>query len=77
MFKGKLVTALKAGRYTALSPRSERQGRLHHPGDPEGRHDRERVSFIGKRTISIEMTAGQWFFYPTFVGAKSYFIVTS
>ena len=26
---------------------------------------------------SVTLTAGQWFYYPTFVGAKSYFIVIS
>ena len=33
--------------------------------------------FTGNRSKIVTLKAGQWFFYPTFVGKKTYFIVTS
>jgi len=38
---------------------------------------RSGAAFVGKRSLSVTLSAGQWFFYPTFVGKKSYFIVIS
>ena len=34
-------------------------------------------AFEGKRSKTVNLKAGQWFFYPSFVGKKDYFIVTS
>jgi hypothetical protein len=77
MFKGKVVTTLKAGRYTlTVLDQSTKSGFIIQE-TRKAATAASGISFVGKRTVSIEMTAGQWFFYPTFVGAKSYFIVTS
>ena len=35
------------------------------------------ATFTGKKTATINLKAGQWLFYPTFVGKKTYFIVTT
>jgi hypothetical protein len=35
------------------------------------------TTFTGKKSKTLNLKAGQWFFYPTFVGKKTYFIVTS
>jgi hypothetical protein len=34
-------------------------------------------AFTGKKKKTLVLRAGQWFYYPTFVGKKTYFIVTS
>ncbi|HEY4347713.1 MAG TPA: hypothetical protein VGM80_08985, partial [Gaiellaceae bacterium] len=33
--------------------------------------------FVGKRTVTVELTTGQAFFYPTFIGKKTYFVVAA
>ena len=33
------------------------------------------VDFVGKRSATLELAPGQWFFSPTFVGKKTYFFV--
>ncbi len=35
------------------------------------------AAFTGTRSATITLKAGQWFAYPTFVGKKLYFVVTS
>jgi len=75
-FKGEVVTTLKAGRYTvSVVDQSKTSGFIIQetrkaPTTAAG------ISFVGRRKVTIVLQAGQWFFYPTFIGAKSYFIVT-
>ena len=33
------------------------------------------VPFVGHRSVTLDLRPGQWFYYPTFVGTKTYFIV--
>jgi hypothetical protein len=33
------------------------------------------VAYVGKHSATLTLGAGQWFFYPSFVGHKTYFIV--
>ena len=76
-FKGKAVTTLKAGRYmVSVVDQSKKSGFILQESR-KAATTAAGVSFVGKRTVMIDMSAGQWFFYPTFVGAKSYFLVTS
>ena len=35
------------------------------------------TTFVGKRSVTLDLRAGQWFFYSTFVGKKTYFIVVT
>ena len=73
--KGKPVRSLQAGRYTfAVTDKSSKSAFT----VQEVRANATTVtarSFVGKRSVTINLKAGQWFFYPTFVGKKSYFIV--
>ncbi len=71
------MTTLKAGRYTvSVVDQSKKSGFIIQESR-KAATTAAGVSFVGKKTVTIDMKAGQWFFYPTFVGAKSYFIVTS
>jgi hypothetical protein len=76
-FKGKSVTTLKAGRYTiSVVDRSKKSGFILQE-IKNSALTLAGVPYEGKRTTSVELKAGQWFFYPTFVGNKTYFIVTT
>ena len=33
--------------------------------------------FVGTHSATVTLAPGQWFFYPTFVGKKTYFLVES
>ncbi len=35
------------------------------------------TGFVGTRSVTITLKPGQWFFYPTFVGKKTYFLVVA
>lgn len=34
------------------------------------------VSFVGKRSATVRFSVGQWLYYPTVIGKKTYFLVT-
>jgi hypothetical protein len=75
--RGKEVAALKTGRYTIeVSDKTSKDGftiqEIHAPATTV-----TGVSFVGKRSVTLDLSAGQWFFYPSFIGKKSYFIVTT
>jgi hypothetical protein len=74
---GKEVAALKTGRYTIeVSDKTSTDGitiqEIHAPATTV-----TGASFVGKRSVTLDLSAGQWFFYPSFIGKKSYFIVTT
>ena len=76
-WKGKNVATLTKGRYTlAVTDKSSKSGfvlqEIH-----QAAINLSGIGFVGTRKISVDLTAGQWFFYPTFVGKKTYFIVIS
>jgi hypothetical protein len=74
---GKPVTSLKAGRYTVQVTDSSAKAGFN---IQEVKNDPITVTtgvFTGKRSKILTLRAGQWFFYPTFVGKKTYFIVVS
>jgi hypothetical protein len=76
-FKGRSVTTLKAGKYTvAVVDKSKKSGFILQE-IKKGASTLAGVPFVGKRSTTVDLTAGQWFFYPTFVGTKTYFIVTT
>ena len=76
-FNGKPVAEIATGRYKVqVVDRSHKDGftiqqvsKL--PTTVTG------VSFVGKRSATIVLTAGQSLFYPFFAGKKSYFLVVS
>jgi hypothetical protein len=74
---GKPVTSLKAGRYTfRVTDSSKKAGFT----VQEIKNDAVTVTtspFTGTRSKTLNLKAGQWFFYPSFIGKKTYFIVTA
>jgi hypothetical protein len=76
-FQGKGVTALKAGRYTVSASDKSKKGGFIIQQFKGGATTVTGVAFVGTHTKTLNLRAGQWFFYPTFVGAKRYFIVTT
>jgi hypothetical protein len=74
-YRGKSVSSLVAGRYTvAVDDRSPRSGFIlqeltHPPLSLSG------PAFTGRRSERVDLTAGQWFFYPALLGKKTYFLV--
>ena len=75
--KGKEVGSLTTGRYTIeVKDKSKKSGfvlqeinRLATALSTAG--------FTGTRKVSLTLKPGQWFFYPTFIGKKTYFIVVA
>ena len=76
-YKGKAVTQLTAGKYTLLvSDHSKTSGfLLQEP--PRLATTVTGFGFVGTRRLTIDLSAGQGLFYPTFIGAKHYFIVVA
>lgn len=75
-FKGKAVGSLKSGGYTiTIIDHSQKNGftlkRVAKVATPL-----TRGPFVGKRTVTLNLTPGQWSFYSP-GGKQSYFIVTS
>lgn len=75
--KGKAVSTLKSGRYTVVvSDKSKKSGfvlqEIHKLATSVSSG-----AFVGKRSISVVLKPGQWFFYPTFIARKTYFLVTN
>jgi hypothetical protein len=74
---GKAVTEIKAGRYkVSVVDKSHKDGftiqqvsKL--PTTVTG------LTFVGKRSATLVLSAGQSLFYPDFAGKKSYFLVVA
>jgi len=63
-FGGRSVTSLKAGRYTlAVTDRSRTSG-LALQGTAHKAMTVTGTAFVGKRTVSVDLTAGTWLFMP-------------
>ena len=73
--KGKNVSTLDPGRYLiSVVDRSTKDGFIvQQIGKPA--LALTGGSFVGRRSKTIDLEAGQWLFYATFTGRKSYFIV--
>ena len=77
-FKGKAVTALKAGRYRVdVVDRSAKNGLMLEKTTQHSALSLTGVAFVGKHTASIDLTAGRWIFAPRLSAAKTYSIVVS
>jgi len=76
-FQGKPVTSLKAGRYTVQVADSSKTSGLIIQETGQNAIAVAPVAYTGKRRTAVTLRVGQWFFYPTFVGKKSYFLVTT
>jgi hypothetical protein len=74
-FKGKPVTTLTSGQYTfAVTDSSSKAGfTVQQKG-----HSAQTITavpFKGARSVKVTLGPGQWLFYPSFVAAKTYFLV--
>jgi hypothetical protein len=73
---GKTVTSLRSGRYTiTVADHSARSG-FTIQGTKQGATTVTAVPFVGTRRATLTLRPGQWLYYPTFVGKKTYFLVT-
>ncbi len=74
---GKKVSTLPAGRYTfRLTDKSKKAG-FNLQTIKQAAKSLTGIAFVGTKSVKVNLRAGQWLFYPTFVGKKSYFIVVS
>ncbi len=74
---GKSVTSLKAGQYVfKLTDRSRKAG-FTLQAVKQSAKSLTGIAYVGTKSVKVNLKAGQWIFYPTFVGKKSYFIVVS
>jgi hypothetical protein len=76
-FLGKRVTSLKSGRYTVTITDASKTSGFTLQETNRSAVTVTGAAFVGKRTVTVDMTAGQWFFYPSFIGKKTYFIVVT
>ncbi|HEY4346085.1 MAG TPA: hypothetical protein VGM80_00720 [Gaiellaceae bacterium] len=74
-FKGKPVTSLRAGSYTFAITDSSSKAGFTVQENKKSAKTLTASTFKGKKTVKVTLAAGQWFFYPTFVAKKTYFIV--
>jgi hypothetical protein len=75
-YQGKVVSSLKSGLYTvSVTDASKKSGfviqQTHRVATAVST-----APFTGSKSKAIDFTKGQWFFYPSFIGKKTYFIVT-
>ncbi len=72
---GKPVATLAPGLYTIrVTDKTKKNGFIL---QESGRPSRSLTTapFVGMKSIKVSMPVGQWFFYPTFIGAKVFFAV--
>jgi hypothetical protein len=73
---GKPVTSLTYGRYkVTVADGSPKNGFIVQEAglDPVTVSG---VSYVGKRSATVQFSVGQWLYYPTVIGKKTYFLVT-
>jgi hypothetical protein len=77
VFKGRSVSVLAAGHYTVtVTDKSTRTGLVleHGKAAPVMLATK---GFVGKHTMTVNLTAGQWFYAPhVATGSKTYFVVS-
>jgi hypothetical protein len=74
---GKLVQNLKSGKYTLAITDASKKAGFNLQQIKNSPMVLTTTGFTGTRKKTLTFKAGQWFYYPTFVGKKTYFIVTS
>ena len=75
--KSKPVTSLLSGRYTVSVRDDSAQVGFTIQEFRNTAIVLSGASFVGKRSRTLVLAPGQWLFYSSFVGKKSYFIVTA
>jgi hypothetical protein len=74
-FGGKNVSSLKVGRYKVAVTDESRQGGFTIQEAGLSPTTVSAVSFVGTRSATLSLGIGQWFFYPSALGKKTYFFV--
>jgi hypothetical protein len=74
---GKTVSTLKAGLYKFTITDESKKAGFSVQQIKQSATTVTTAPFTGKKTATITLKAGQWLAYPTFVGKKLYFIVTT
>jgi len=74
---GRPVTSLKAGRYRITVTDKAPSGSFTIQKIRSSAHTLTGSQFVGRHTVTLNLTAGQWFYYQSFTGKKTYFIVVS
>jgi hypothetical protein len=75
--KGKTVTSILTGRYSIDVHDQSKRGGFTLQEIRKNARTVTTSSFVGTRTVTVTLGPGQWFFYPSFIGRKTYFIVRS
>jgi len=75
--KGKPVTSLRQGRYTFTITDSSKHAGFIVQANKKAAQTITSPAFTGKKSVTVDLEAGQWLYYPSVVGAKSYFIVAA
>jgi hypothetical protein len=73
---GKHVTSLAYGRYKVTVADSSTKNGFVVQGAGLDPITVSGVAFTGKRSATVEFSVGQWLYYPTVLGKKTYFLVT-
>jgi hypothetical protein len=75
-YQGRLVSSLKAGLYTVSVTDSSKKSGFVIQQSHKLATSVSSAPFTGKKSKTPDLSKGQWFFYPSFIGQKTYFIVT-
>jgi hypothetical protein len=76
-FKGKPVVRLLAGNYTITVTDNSAKSRFILQENLEPPITISGLASVGKRTLTLDLTAGRWFFTPSILGKRTYFTVSS
>jgi len=74
---GKNVTSLLAGRYTFKITDASKKSGFTVQETKKAATTVTGTTFTGTKSVTIDLKTGQWFYYGTFVGKKTYFIVVT
>jgi hypothetical protein len=75
--KGKKVATLVTGRYKIVVADHSKKSGFNIQEIRESGTVVTGTTFVGSHSVTLNLKPGQWFFYPSFVGKKTYFIVVS
>jgi hypothetical protein len=75
-YHGQVVSSLKAGLYTVSVTDSSKKSGFVIQQSHKLATSISTAPFTGKKSKTLDLSKGQWFFYPSFIGQKTYFVVT-
>jgi hypothetical protein len=76
-YQGRVVSSLKAGLYTvSVTDGSKKSGFVIRESN-KAATSVSTAPFTGQKSKMLDLSKGQWFFYPSFIGQKTYFLVVA